>query len=436
MEGQLEVSPVTLRFLKTSKVLIVDQNSSARVGLKKLLASMGTPVGSILEANSIAEAEEQISAHAPSLVLCDFQIGGQFGLDLIQAQRSRQPGEHASFFVLVTANTSQAAVAQAAEEDVDAFVLKPYTADGFRLSVDQAIRTRLEPSEYLSLILKGRKLLELQQWDAAAQLFLQAQTQDPKPALACSYLGLTQLYKQSFQDSEGSYSKGLSFNKIHYRCLVGLFDLLMLVKKYDAAYEVVQKLVKFFPANPKRLGAVLRLAIQTKHFDDVNAFYQGFLEIEKRDEELVRCVCAALIVCGRHFFETGDSTTGVDMVRKASVTAAGRPFLLRRAVAVLTEHGQLVEAKALLPRFSDPTDANAHFAVAALLLLEKEAKPELVVDRGYAAIKRGVVEAEVFEVTARALGRLGLSDRVAELRREQEKVTQSAEKGSGGSKAA
>ena len=46
------------------------------------------------------------------------------------------------------------------------------------------------------------------------------------------------------------------------------------------------------------------------------------MKIEERSEELVKCVCAALIVCGRYFFENNEMEMGADLIKKATVSAA------------------------------------------------------------------------------------------------------------------
>ena len=55
-------------FLKKTSILIVDQNSSARVGLKKLLVTMGASLQKIFQASSFEEAEDLIKSQGAELV--------------------------------------------------------------------------------------------------------------------------------------------------------------------------------------------------------------------------------------------------------------------------------------------------------------------------------------------------------------------------------
>jgi CheY-like chemotaxis protein len=418
-----DLNALTKDFLRSCHVLIVDQNASARVGLKKLLVSLGAQLHQIHTANSYEEAENLIHAHKPKLLLCDYQIEGKFGLDLLQKLRQEHQQESSQcIFILVTSNTSQSAVAQAAEEDVDAYILKPYTIEGFTISLNQAIQVKLQPSEYLQLVQTGKDLLEKDQLDDALSVFKLAINKDGKPSLACFYEGLTHFKKEYLEGSEISYNTGLRFNKIHYKCLVGLFDLLMSLNKYEPAYQIVQRIVRFFPANPKRLSTVLKLAIQTKHYSDINSLYEEFLKIENRSEELTKCVCAALIVCGKHFFEIHDENTAIDLVQKASVSAAGSHFLLRKAIDVLILYDQVNVAQLVLKRFSNPSEEDPQYAVASFLIYSKEANTELVASRGQTLLKNGVNDPDIYRVTIDCFEKLGKKQRAQELRDEMNKI--------------
>ncbi len=419
----VEQNTLTREYLKSAHILIVDQNSSARVGLKKLLVSTGAKLHQIYLASMFEEAEDMIRTYKPGLVFCDYQIEGKFGLDLLQKQRQEHPKEtQQCIFILVTGNTSQSAVAQAAEEDIDAYILKPYTIESFMISLNQAIQIKVRPSDYLKLIQAGKELLEKNQFDDAMSTFRAAITKDSKPSLACFYEGLTHFKKTSLDGCEASYKKGIGFNKIHYKCLVGLFDLLMSSKKYEAAYEIVQKIVRFFPANPKRLSTVLKLAIQTKNYSDIDAFYQSFLKIDARNDELIKCVCAALIVCGKHFFEIQDQKMGVDLVQKASVTAARRPTILKKAIETLVQYDQVSEAKQILKRFSIPSEEDPHYAVGSLLISSKELKADIVASRGQELLKKGINDLVVYRITIESFEKLGKRDRAQELQDEAVKL--------------
>ncbi|NUM89734.1 MAG: response regulator [Bdellovibrionales bacterium] len=405
------------QYLSASDVLIVDEGMSARVGLKKALVDMGAALEKIHLASTLEEAEETIRQKRPRVVFCDFEIRGKSGLALLQKQRSERASESREcLFVIVASNTSQSAVAQAAEEDIDAYLLKPYTLAGLNQSVRRAVTLKVKPPEYLQLIESGKRQLDAGDIPHALEDFHRAMTMDAKPALACFYEGLAHFRASLLDGSEFSYKKGLTFNTIHYKCLVGLFDLLMSTKKFPDAYEVVKRISKFFPANPERLSAVLWLAVQTGHYAEVEKFYQDFVAMDRRNEELIRCICAALLVCAKHFFLQGDPAHGASMAQKAALAAAGRAYFLRKGVEVLLEGGCLREAKEVLKRFTQ-TDG-AHFAVASFLVAAKEEPWTAVVERGTKLLDQGVRDQEVRQVLIPLLREHGMERRAEDLEAE------------------
>ncbi|MFM9577942.1 hypothetical protein, partial [Streptomyces turgidiscabies] len=85
----------------------------------------------------------------------------------------------------------------AAEEDVDAYILKPFTAELVRKVISQAILKKLEPSKYLQTIEEGKNFLEDKHFPEAEEMFRKAIALDPTPTLALYYHGYAQAVRQA-----------------------------------------------------------------------------------------------------------------------------------------------------------------------------------------------------------------------------------------------
>lgn len=355
-------------YIKRKRVLIADANKSSRTGLFKLLIDMGAKATQIVVAQSYAEAEGEIERQKPEIVICDFDLGKGRGLDLLQRQRAQLPDAKKMLFVIVTGNTSQSAVALAAEEDVDSYVLKPYNVMKLRHAIISAALAKDQPSPYYKTLDSGKELLKDGKFDDAMAKFKEAEGQDPKPSLALFYQGQTQFMKEMFDPATGSYQQGLSFNKIHYKCMVGLFDLFMKQKKHGDAYDLVKRISRYFPGNPNRLTSVLRLAITTQNFDDIERFYQSFQELDQRNEELIRYVCAALVVTGKFYLQRNFVSRGLELLQKAAATSGGRPKVIRDIVNTLCECGNFNEAKNYLAKFPAETHKSEDYVVSEYMV--------------------------------------------------------------------
>jgi DNA-binding NarL/FixJ family response regulator len=385
-------------YIRDRKIVIVDQNTTSRVGLARQIAALGAVGSNIRTAGSYEEGVKEIEDCKPHIVICDYDLGNRSGLELIQSLKKQTPDYNSSLFIMVTGNTSQSAVAQAAEEDVDTYILKPYTINIFRQNVLKAAMAKIYPSEYANKIEQGKKLLFDLKPTEAKVLFIEAKKLNPKPALACFYEGQADLMIKALVEAEGAFNQGLNYNKIHYKCLTGLFDLFMEKKNIVDAYEVVKRISRYFPANPQRLAQVLRLAIMTRSYDDVERYYQSFINLDARNEELVKYICAALVVCGKHYLSTNTTSRGLELFRKASVTGVGKVKILREIILALAEYDMHKEARDYLVRFPAEIQSGVDFQAMKYLVNSDSQSPSITISMGRELISKGVMDPVIYQV--------------------------------------
>jgi DNA-binding NarL/FixJ family response regulator len=405
-------------YIKEKKIVIVDQNSSSRVGIARMLSNLGAKGPNIRTATDYEHGVKEIELSKPHIVVCDYDLGNRSGLELIQSLKKQSPDYTQSLFIMVTGNSSQSAVSQAAEEDVDTFILKPYTIEIFRQCLLKAAMSKLYPSDYIKKIDEGKKLLiDLKPAEAKA-IFEEAKTMDPKPALACFYIGQAEAMEKALEQAQGSYSQGLNYNKIHYKCLTGLFDLLMEKKMVGDAYEVVKRISRYFPANPQRLAQVLRLAIMTKSYEDVERYYQSFIDLDARNDELVRYICAALVVCGKYYISTNNPSRGMELFRKASITGTGKVKILREIIMALAENEMLKDAREYLSRFPLEIQSGPDYQAMSYLVGSDSQPTTLTISLGRELVSKGVFDPVIHQVLIKKSIQEGYKDSAEELIRE------------------
>jgi tetratricopeptide (TPR) repeat protein len=319
----------------------------------------------------------------------------------------------------VTGNTSQSAVARAAEEDVDRFILKPYTVSSFVNTLALAFVEKLFPNEYRKTIENGKTLLFAGKIDESMQAFEKAMEMDPSPSLACFYYGQAEILKQAYLDAQGSYLKGLNYNRIHYKCLIGLFELLMQREMYAEAYAVVRRMQKYFPANPKRFASVIRLAVVNRKFADIEQLYSVFTEMEFREREVMRYMCAGLVVSAQHAFSADSkSTHAEDLLKKVAVSCAGDPYFLRRVIEVLSENKRPDTMQGVLSRFPPDLQKSPDFLVSSFLHLDLTAAPGVSLQAGQALLRDGHHMPFVYRTLCRRYLELGKKDQAEDILRE------------------
>lgn len=389
------------QFIASRSVVIVDPHLSSRAGLSKTLVELGARASHVGLASNVTDGHAEIERRKPNIVICEYDLGKSCGLELLQTLRAQNPASKEWLFLLLTSNTSQSAVARAAEEDVDGFILKPYTIGVLRQTIMKVALAKIQPSDYVKAIEAGKKLLEEKNIDEALQQFNTAMTLDAKPSLAHFYRGQVELMKQAMQEAEGDYQAGLAHNKIHYKCLVGLFDMFMEQKRYAEAYDVVKRISRYFPANPQRLATVLRLAIMNQGFEDIERYYQMFCALEQRNEELVKYVCAALVVCGKYYLQTNFPSRAHELFQKAAVTAAGKTRILREIIQNLCDFDLHTMASEYLKRFPTETQSQPDFLAMQYLVQSKTVALGVAIEQGRSLIKKGVEDPLIYKILIR-----------------------------------
>ena len=388
-------------YISTRKILIADGSAVSRTALGKQLIVMGAKPSDIVLVPNFTLAESEIERIKPEIVICDYDLGKRCGLDLLQKQRLQRPESKSSLFILVTGNSSQSAVAKAAEEDVDTFILKPFTAEVLRNSIMKVALAKIKPSEYFQEIEKGKEQLVAGNFDQAATHFEAATKLDSAPSLACFYLGQANLIKQSLENAQGYYNKGLEYNKIHYKCMVGLYEVLSAKQRFAEAYDIVKRINRYFPANPQRLSAVLRLAIMTKSYDDVEEYYRIFMGIDERNDEIIKYVCAALVVCGKYYLQRKLGSRALELFQKAAQTGVKRTKILKEIILTLVEFGMVKEADEFLKRFPAEKQNTPDFFASDLLVSDASGSNPMVLDKARELIEKGVDDPIIFKIIIR-----------------------------------
>lgn len=389
--SEKKVETVIRDYLKGNTVFVVDSSGVSRARLSSILVELGAKASMIKTFGSFDQAEHHYKELKPKIVFSDYKIGARSGLDLFESMAaSKLVNANDSLFVMITSNSSQSVVARAAEEDVDAFILKPYTIQTVKQIFIKTALDKLFPSEYMQLIAKGKDLLLAGAYDQSIEVFEQAKVLTESPTLACFYHGQALYMMDAMGEAEGIYKSGLEHNKIHYKCLVGLYDLMMEKNLHEEAYDIVRMIAEYFPANPKRLAQIIHLAIITKNYSDIEEYYNFFVDFNYRTEELINYICASLLICGKYYLQMNYTDRAFTLFEKASITAQGHTKFLRILMEYLTEFKHHDRYNSVIRRFDNDSFHTPDFKLADFLTKHLNMKPVKIVKQCNDFIREGI----------------------------------------------
>lgn len=416
----MDKKQVFKEYVDANDVLIVDKNPSSRNRLLKIMYDLGCKRNMIHTAGSFQEAEEIIAQKNVGVVLSDYFISGGSGFDLFKLIRAKFPDKKEMSLVLVTSNISQSAVAKAAEEDVDSFIIKPYTIQSIQDSLVNTIANKVKPSEYVLKVDEGKALIEAGKYGAAVKVLQDAMKLHSKPALALFYIGQAEYLQSEVGKAQGSYNNGLNFNNIHYKCLVGLFDIFLKDNKFNEAYQVVKKIAKFFPANPDRLTQIIHLAVKTENYQDMQFYYEIFTSLEERSSIVTKYIGAGMYISGKHHLIKNDVELASTYFDNVAVSCSEFTRFIRAIIKLLVEYDLEDEATGFLTRFPSGSNDDEDYLVSGFLInAKKTMDPNQIVKEGMDIYNRNIRDYDCMSLLIKAFESTGYKEeRIAPYRQE------------------
>ena len=389
-------------YLKTRKVMIAEPSPTFSTTIFQIMTKLGA-----LHENVFKEAtfEKAVVAlrEKPEIIISEYHIGKNFGLELAALQAEYLSDEKERAFILATANNNDSAIAEAAEEEVDGYVLKPFTFNQLQSLLISIIQRKANPSEYSQKIQAGKAHLKSEEYNEAATVFGQAKKLAEKPALACYYYGHSNFKLKEKDVALKSFREGRRYNPLHYKCLHGEFDILFERNEQKAAYDILKVISDHFPVSPATLEKMFTLAIFTKNYEDLDTYFDFFLNIERRSERLIKVVTEALFFSGRFFIKNKNLPRALDRFRKASTVSRRSPEFLKRVIEVLLKDKRHTEAEEFLNMFSMDERESKTFLELDFEVSKNSLQPHELIAKGKKLIDDGIATPDICKVVIQAL---------------------------------
>lgn len=136
--------------------LVVDGNLASRRALVTMLRSFG--VTRIEQASRPVEARQMLELRGFDIVLCDFHFPGEAitGQELMDDLRQSGLLPLPSVVVMISGEAHYSQVAEAAEVALDAYLLKPHTAEALRVRLQRARARKAALADVFALIAAQR----------------------------------------------------------------------------------------------------------------------------------------------------------------------------------------------------------------------------------------------------------------------------------------
>ncbi|MEE8417888.1 MAG: response regulator, partial [candidate division Zixibacteria bacterium] len=219
------------------KVLIVDDMPNMRKTIRNMLRSIG--FANIEEAADGEKALEKINSGGFGLVISDWKMPRMDGIQLLKKTRDNIDLKSIPFLI-ITAEISQNQIAQAAETEVDGYIIKPFNAATLKNKIENVFERKSKPSPIDAIINLSKAMIKAGQNSNALEALLNALKEYPNSARLMATIGKAYEENENYQEAKKFYNKARKSNPMFVSAHAGLGELYLKLDDHEKALEYLE----------------------------------------------------------------------------------------------------------------------------------------------------------------------------------------------------
>lgn len=289
-----------LEAFQNSSLILVDANTLRRDFLRRMALELGFGQARIFEAVTAEDALALALQNEIPIIVADDSIGYVSISRLHAYIEERQVRDPHSLLFCVCELASQGIVGRLAEEGVEEFIFRPFSKEKFKEIFLSSFAQRQNPSGDLKWLQKGRVHMAEGQFIEAKHAFeMGLGESETRGATFCYYLAQVALMEEKFDEAAIHFEAGLAMNRIHFRCLQGMFDVRMRQNRVEDAYQALRHVVDAYPENPERFALLVKMSVAGAHYRDIERMNDAFEVMLLKNAALRKHLAAGHAILGR-----------------------------------------------------------------------------------------------------------------------------------------
>src|SRR3989338_1921211 len=268
---------------KRMRILIVDDMANMRRTIRNMLRYVGYEF--ISEAENGEMAISKMKTERVDFIICDWNMPVMSGIEFLQKVKENEKYKDIPF-LMVTAEVDATYIVQAAETDVDGYIIKPFVAKTLQEKINAMLERRANPSEIDNLINRAIEYTNNGMFKEAISLYEHALSLNPKSARIRYSIG--QIYEKMGMDDkalhyyEDAYKNNPQYIKVHQN----IGDLYMKKGETDKAAEVLENAVKISPNNPHRQAQLGKIYLSKGDIEKADNLFMTAIKIDPKNAGL------------------------------------------------------------------------------------------------------------------------------------------------------
>jgi two-component system chemotaxis response regulator CheY len=293
------------------RIMIVNDKHDLRAVLRDYLKNDGY-VNLTISENGRSALRKAL-AEPPDLIIADYELPGLSGLDLLREVR-REKSLHEIPFILLSPETKQKYVAQAAEFGVSALIVKPFTHQTLADKVNLLLEHRMNPSPSFVVYQEANNLVQAGDMEGALAKY-QAAMEATRKSMAVIHYKIGQVHEQMNQEdqAETDYHEAVGMSRHFVDAFDALGAMNMRRNHAEQALTFFRHSTAVSPLNAKRQLNLGEALLETGDFQGAEQAFKTALSLDPTQT---------------HAF----NRLGISLRRQGKLQEAGEYFL--RAVEV------------------------------------------------------------------------------------------------------
>ena len=268
----LEVDPKKMTFL------IVDDADNMRRSIRAMLKLVQFGKAFHEAANGkiawdmLTEGSVQID-----FIISDWNMPKMNGTELLNNLRSNRDLRDIPF-LMVTAEANQSVVAEAAEQDVDAYLTKPFVTATLEQKIKELLHYAKNPSKLTLLLRSAVKYQEINEIDKAIECLKQAAIINKRSSRPLRELGQLFIKKNDLKKARTCFLKATELNRLDVPSYHFLGQISFKFGEIDKAITYFSKALELSPRHADRAFKVATLLMGQKKFKEANKILKVMLK--------------------------------------------------------------------------------------------------------------------------------------------------------------
>lgn len=319
--------------IKEMTFLVVEDAYNMRRSMKSMLRHLGA--ANIIECEDGEAAWKILNSSEVDFIVCDWNMPRLPGLELLR--RVRDSAEFRDIpFLMMTAEVSEARIVQAAETEVDGYIIKPFMAKTLEEKIQKILKNKEKPSEFDTHMKRGLNMMESAMYDTAAEEFEEALNLRPDSARARQALGEVYMKKGDMREAERWLAEAARANPQYIRVYESLAQLCSETGREDSALDFLERACEISPNNAQRQLKLGKLYKRMGEDEKADNAFQLALQNDRLNADLHTEI-------GEIYLDGGDSTKAAAAF-KSSLNILENVHVYNRLGIALRKKGRYKDA--------------------------------------------------------------------------------------------